>query len=267
MYFIPIPKENLQSNQRAMDTAVKMGFNSNPLEITRTLKQWTDTYNPLLTLRYNIATENFVLKYDWANDASIFNQKELPDEDSAKEEAKNYFNNLGILSKESQDAQSVISYLRASAGLYTPAPSLSSADFVRLDYLQKDIDNLPVLGDSPQRSPFYVIFSGTKDTKRRLVEINYTVWNIDKENFATYPLRPIEEAWTDIQTGKGYIADPGTSGSNLAGVKKIYMAYYYPTKAMNFLEPLYVFEADKNFVAYVPAIAKNWLKKGPDLPD
>ncbi|MBI3385016.1 hypothetical protein HY030_02380 [Candidatus Gottesmanbacteria bacterium] len=266
VYFIPIPSENLQSSQRAKEEAVLLGFSTQPQVITKTLWQWTDSVNFLRTLRFNIATGNFVLKYDWSNDTSIFNGKELPDENAAKTEAKNIFNNLEILPKELQNGRQVVSFYKAIVGKMTPAPSLSSADFVRIDYLRDDIDNIPLLGDTPSVSPVFLVFSGVREEKKRILELHFVYWGIDKETFATYPLRPVEEAWNDLNANLGYIANPGTTGSNLVNVRKIYLAYYYSDNPTNFLQPIYVFEADKGFIAYVSAISKEWLKEARNLP-
>ena len=92
-------------------------------------------------------------------------------------------------------------------------------------------------------------------------------WDVDKETFATYPLRSVEEAWNDLNAGLGYIANPGSTGSNLINVRKIYLAYYYSDNPSNFLQPIYVFEADRGFIAYVSAISKEWLEKTRSLPE
>lgn len=267
VYFIAIPRENLQSLNRAMEQASKLKFTGEPQTITTTIRQWTDPGNPLRTLRFDIATGNFLVKYDWANDPTIFNQKEVPDEVTAKTEAANFFQNMEILPKELENAKTQISYYKASVDQMVPASSLSSADFTRLDYLRDPIDNFPILGDTPTKTPLYIIYSGDRSEEKRMVEVSFVLWDIDKENYATYPLRPLEEAWTDLQKGKGYIANQGTSATNLISVRKIYLAYYYPTNPMNFLEPVYVFEGDKGFVAYVPAVKKDWLEKVLPLPN
>lgn len=266
VYFISIPRENLQSLNHAQDEAEKLRFKNQPQIITPTIRQWTNPDNPLLTLRFNIATGNFATKYDWGNDSTIFNQKNLPEKDNAIMEAQNFFNNFGLLPKELQNGKKLVSYLRASVGHYVPAPSLSSADFARVDFMRDDLDNYPLVGDTPSRSPLFIIFSGTKDEQRRMVEIHFAIWNIDKETFATYPLRPVEEAWNDLNSGVGYIANLGSNNSNLVNIKRVYLAYFYSDNPTNFLQPLYVFEADKGFVAYVPALPNAWLKNAASPP-
>lgn len=265
-YFIAVPKENLQSISRATEHASKLRFVNEPQVITETLRQWTNTENPLLNLRYNVATGNFVVKYDWSNDATIFNSRELPDKDTAILESKNFFINLGILPKELQNGKTQVSFYRASVGNYVYAPSLSSADFVRIDYFRDDLDNIPLVGDTPSNSPLFIIYSGTKDEFRRMVEVHYVIWDIQKDTFATYPLRTVEEAWNDLKAGDAYVASLGVSGSNLVNVRQIYLAYYYSDNPTSFLQPVYIFEGDKGFIAYVSAVSRDWLKTTASLP-
>lgn len=261
VYFIAIPKENLQSLNRANQLAAKLKFNENSKEVVDTIREWVDPKTPLRTLRMDIATGNFAMRYDWANDSTIFNSKDTPTEDQAKNEAQNLFQTLEILPKELQNGKTQISYWKASVNKLDPADSVSSADFTRIDYLRDKIDDFPVLGDSINLSPLYVMFSGDNSELKRIVDLHFTLWEIDKENYGTYPLRTAEQAWNDLRQGKGYIANIGTSGSNQINVKKIYLAYYYPNSPMNFLEPIYVFEGEKGFVAYVPAVLQDWLQK------
>ncbi len=259
VYFMPVAKETLLSLQRARDVAQKLGFDGDPTAVNGTVKQWIDLTTPLRTLQYDIATGNFDLKYDWNSDASLFVQKDLPDSNTAAAEAKNYLANLEIVPSDVLNGKTTVSFFKVSLNSLIPTSSVSSADLVRVDFFRDDIDQLPLFSQTPQISPLYLIFSGIKDDKKRLVEVHYTVWQIEPETFATYPLRPVSEAWNDLNNGKGYLASLGTSGTNLINVKKIYLAYYYPYETMDFLEPIYVFEGEKGFFAYVPAISKTWL--------
>ncbi|MCL5676264.1 MAG: hypothetical protein M1120_04030 [Patescibacteria group bacterium] len=261
VYFMPTGKETLLSLQRAQDEAKKLGFTADPVVVSSTVRQWTDSTTPLRTLRYDIATGNFDVKYDWSSDASLFVQKDLPDTDAATTEARNFFANLNLAPDEIINGKTSVTFYQASLNKLIPTSSVSSADLVRVDFFRNDLDQLPLLSDAPTVSPLYVVFSGIKDNTRRFVEIHFTVWQIETETFSTYPLRPVSQAWNDLNSGKGYIASMGTAGTNLISIRNIYLAYYYPFSAMEFLEPVYVFEGDKGFTAYVPGISTDWLAK------
>lgn len=259
VYFMPVAKETLLSLERSKEVAKKLGFIGEPVVVTKTIRQWTDNQAPLRTLRLDIATGNFEVKYDWANDASLFVQKDLPDTEAAQTEAKNFLSNLEFVPKEILTAKTLVTFYKASVNSLIPTSSVSSADLVRVDFFRDDIDQMPLFSQTPTVSPLYVIFSGVREDKKRLVEIHLTTWQVEKETFATYPLRPVSDAWNDLTSANAYIASLGTSGSNLINIRKIYLAYYYPFEPLNFLEPVYVFEGDKGFYAYVLAVTKSWL--------
>lgn len=259
IYFMPVAKETLLSLQHASEVAKKLGFTGDPTTVNATVRQWADMTTPLRALQYDIATGNFDLKYDWNSDASLFSQKDLPDTDAATTEARNFLANSDLAPSDIVNGKSTVTFFKVSLNNLIPTSSVSSADLVRVDFFRDDIDQLPLFSQTPTVSPLYVIFSGIKDDKKRLVQVHFTIWQIEPETFATYPLRPVSDAWNDLNTGKGYIASLGTSGTNLVNIHNIYLAYYYPFDAMEFLEPIYVFEGEKGFYAYVPAISKTWL--------
>ena len=43
-------------------------------------------------------------------------------------------------------------------------------------------------------------------------------------------------------------------------IRKIYLAYFEPATLTNYLQPVFVFEGDDNFVAYVSAVTDKYVK-------
>ena len=74
-------------------------------------------------------------------------------------------------------------------------------------------------------------------------------FNLDKEQQ--------RRAWEYLQTGKGYVAKRTTPNVT---IRKISLAYYESNEPQEFLQPVYVFEGDNGFVAYVPAIKSEYLQ-------
>jgi len=62
-----------------------------------------------------------------------------------------------------------------------------------------------------------------------------------------------------VQAGEGYIA----SGQNLerAVIRSVELAYFDDFEYQPFLQPIYVFKGDDNFLAYVSAIHPNYLER------
>jgi len=67
------------------------------------------------------------------------------------------------------------------------------------------------------------------------------------------------QAWNELQQGKGYIANFGQQGDNgQITIRKVYLAYYDTEVPQTYLQPIYIFEGDKNFFAYVTAVNPKW---------
>jgi len=63
-----------------------------------------------------------------------------------------------------------------------------------------------------------------------------------------------------MQGGKGYIANLGESQSGNIVIRNVSLAYYDADQPQNFLQPIYVFEGDNNFIGFVPAVSSQWME-------
>jgi hypothetical protein len=67
---------------------------------------------------------------------------------------------------------------------------------------------------------------------------------------------------SDLKSGNYWTAKDITD-SNVT-IRKMYLAYYEPTTLTNYLQPIFVFEGDNNFVAYVSAVTSKYVSTGED---
>jgi hypothetical protein len=117
----------------------------------------------------------------------------------------------------------------------------------------------PVTPPQFNQAQVQITLSGAAGKERRFVSVNYVFWPVDYENFATYPLRSGQQAFEDLKNGDGAVV----SGSpQKAIIRRVSLAYYDPAEHQDFFQPVYIFEGDNNFVAYVPAVEKAWIEGG-----
>ena len=66
-------------------------------------------------------------------------------------------------------------------------------------------------------------------------------------------------AWQEFSSANYYPASLGTTleGENIK-IRKVYLAYYDAGIYTEFFQPVYVFEGDKNFVGYIPAVVTDY---------
>ena len=260
VYFMPKQRPNLLALDRAKEKARKMGFHTKPEAISETVYRWTNQETPPTILEMDINNNNFYFRYLYENDQGLLKEKYLPNNQQATQEAKNFLKSRGFLADDLATGPVEFDYLRFSPSGLTPAISLSEADFIRIKLFRSNLDNLKILPPNPQESLISFLFSGSRRWRKRIVEIKYTYFPIEKETFATYPLKSIEKAWQELQEEKAYIANFGENKSGQTVIRKIYLAYYDSAEPQNYLQPIYVFEGDQSFLAYVSAIDPQWTE-------
>ena len=75
-----------------------------------------------------------------------------------------------------------------------------------------------------------------------------------------YPLKSIQAAWEEFQKNQGFIANLGQNDKNEIIIRKVSLSYYDADKPQHFLQPIYVFEGDRNFIGFLPAIDPKWTE-------
>lgn len=260
VYFMPITKPSLLALDRAKQKAQKMGFVTRPQAVTETLYRWTTLTTPPTILDMNINHGSFHFYYPFETDQSLLSTKNLPTNQQAAQEVKNFLRNNELLVDDLTEGRVEFDYLRLTPSGLISAISLSEADFVRANLFRTELDSLKILPPNPKRSLVSFLFSGAREQGKRIIEIYYSYFPIERETSATYPLRPVNSAWQQIQSGEGYLANLGQNEKSSITIRRIYLAYYDSPEPQNYLQPIYVFEGDKNFFAYTPAVDPKWTE-------
>lgn len=260
VYFMPIGKPDLLASERASQKVRKMGFTTQPQKLNESTYRWLSKDSPPVTLEMNIYTGKFHLRYPYETDQELLVSKNLPSDEQAKTESQNFLKSNQLLTGELEKGEAQISYWGLNPSGLVPAISLSEAEFVRVNLFRADLDELKILPADPKESLVNFLFSGSKNLNKKIVEIKYTHFPVEKESFATYPLKPIAAAWQEMQEEKGYVAHLGQNNDGQIIIRRISLAYYDPAELQTYLQPIYVFEGDKNFFGYVPAITPEWTE-------
>lgn len=260
VYFSVKPGATLLSLDRVKETAKKMGFSTNPQALSSRIYRFQTNTVPPTTLDIDIITGNFKLRYDFSSDQTILTEKKLPSDDQVISEAKSFLQTTGLLAEDLSLGKAKVSYLKYQTPDLSPAISLSEADFVKVGFFRQEQDSLPILPENPKEGSIYFIFSGARERTKRIIEINYTYNKVDRENFATYPLKSASAAWQELQGGNGFITNLGENTDGKITIRKIYLAYFDSPQPQNFLQPVFVFEGDKDFFAYVSAVDPKWVE-------
>lgn len=257
VFFMSKKAPNLLSLIRARQFASQLGFKQEPQAESETTYRWQDSENPLRTLRVDIITGNFKINYDYSADQTLFSEKNLPTGEQAVNEATNFLQNLGLYSPSLTNGETKVSYWQLVNNNFIQTTSISNADVVRVDLARENILGLKLFSPSPTQELIYFIFSGNRQAGKRVLEASYKFWEIESEQRATYPLKTAAQAWEELKGGGGFLAQVNPNVEKVV-VRKIYLAYFYPEEYQNFLQPIFVFEGDQNFLGFVPAVSPAW---------
>jgi hypothetical protein len=205
----------------------------------------------------DVVTNNFLIKYDYSQDMAVFEEKDLPSKDRAVIDAKNFLENLGLNPKALENGQAQVTFWQLNNTQLMETSSLSNADAVRVDLGRETFENMQLYSAHPPFEPVYFIFSGSSDSSKKILEASYNFWQIDTEHLGSYPLKTAAAAWEELKNGQGFIARLGQNNDRIV-IRKIYLAYFYPADYQSFIQPIFVFEGDRNFLAYVSAVTAEW---------
>ena len=159
---------------------------------------------------------------------------------------------MNVLSEYNFSAQK---FLKAFGRELKPTVSLSEADFIQVDFYRANIeDTYSAVTPDPTKGVVRGIVSGNTRFGD-IVYLEYNYYLVNYEVGETYPLTTAGAAWSKLQQGEGYIARLD-SGVDQVTVRRVGLGYYDSYEPQSYLQPVFVFTGDDNFVAYISAIGE-----------
>jgi len=259
VYLIKKEPPNILALPRTKDFAEDLLLDTNEIQITKNVYKFEDTDLLLRYLTFDIVTDNFTLQYDFDRDTGLFLDKAPPSPARAKKDSHDILEKYHLDNIDFDVDDPKITYLKLVGNELIPILSYQEANAIRADYFRLPIQGLPVVYPYPSEGPIYMIFSGSDIDKKKLLKFNYTYWQVDLSNNGTYEIKKSADAWEELKSGKGYIARYPSRGST-ATIRNVYLAYYDTYESQLFMQPVFVFEGDDDFLGYVPAIVPEWIQ-------
>jgi hypothetical protein len=242
---------------RAKQAAAQAGFTQNQTKLSDILYEWTDSNTSQITrqLTMDIVNDNFNLTSNYASNSNFTSGQNLPNQDSALNDAQNLLSSLNSLPSDIDQTKTQANLLSLKNGSLIPATSVSNTQLISVVFHQKNIDNIPIYYEKPDSSNINVLI-GSNDEVLEANNLHQAATN----NFSTYPLKTTQQAFTDLKQGQGYIASYNNPSTNIT-INNVFLAYYIGSQTQKYLMPIMVFVGDNNFYAYVPAVTDGWINK------
>lgn len=256
VYFMPKTSANLLSLDTAKSKAKALGFSTNAQQITDAIYKFGHPNFPSVLLM-NIITETFSVSYNLVEDRSPIELKPPVAETAATNYKK--FLSSGNLLPTDLTGTVTHDFLKVSNGELISALSLSEASFIKINLFRKNYDNLPCMTGNPNQANVWAIISGSTNPAQQIIASEYHYHAVDETQFSTYPIKTPAEAFTELQNGQAFIASLGLNkdGGGLK-IRNIYLAYFDPESVTEYFQPIYVFEGDNGFIAYLPAVTSEY---------
>lgn len=253
VYFMPKTGSSLLALSTAQNFAKRLNFDITPISdpINDNVYRFDDPELPLRHLWYDVVSTNFIIRYDFQQDAGLFLNNIVPTVQEAKAEAKNLLQTYSLYPDDYKNGDITVTFYRVSENALLPVASQSQADAVRVDFYRPYVADTPIVTGA-SGGPISIVFSGSKNSKKRILQFSYTYWPIDYQTSATYGLKTSTQAWQELQNGSAYVLH--YPQNPVITVRNIYLAYYDSLDPQTYLQPIFVFEGDGEFVAYVPAV-------------
>lgn len=264
-YFMPVylitnerKSSGFFSLDRAKAQAASLGFILEPQLISGTEYRWVRNTPIYAQLDMDTVNNRFSMQVSWETDPSFLSQTSTPSQQGAISEIQSLLRSAGFLPEDLAAGRTEATLLQYEGGEFTEAVSLSETQFVQVDLFRRPITlnekTYEVLPADPNTGLASGLVSSARAQGKRIVSLDYRYVTIDYENPETYPYISGREAWNLLLAGEGYVAVEPSVGTE-AVVRRVEAAYYDPLDdEQRFLQPIYVFKGDNDFVAYVPAI-------------
>lgn len=254
VYIIYRPNSSFLALENDRKTARKFGFTSDPIESKTGVYEFSNSeLNKTLTM--NVLDGSFELTYPYTKDQLLLNPTKMPSKAEAIEIASSFLENGDKLSADLENGRKEVNYWKIENEILKAANSQAEANVARVDFYRSDLNNLSIISKDVGQASVSVLVSGSDVADKRILKVEFKDLNIDNESFSTYPIKTTKEAIADLNAGNYWPAADITD-SNVV-IRKVYLAYFEPVTLTNYLQPIFVFEGDNNFMAYVPAIANS----------
>jgi len=253
VFFMPFSSPSLLADEQAKKMAERYGFTTQPQIVDTYEYRWFKKEPFETTLEVDIRNFNFNLESNYLSQTELLLGAQLPDDYTAVQMVKSFLNRSNALPEDVATNSGQITYLKSLGGELLEAVSLSDADLLKVDLDRYPIDDqYEFYTPEGDEGIISALVTGAYGKDVSVVEIRNSYQKLDYSQVETYPLWSVKQAWEALKDGDGYVAQ----GQELetAVVREITLGYYDQFEEQQYMQPIFVFRGDDNFLAFIPAL-------------
>jgi hypothetical protein len=264
VFLIPQKAPSLLADKEIKKIAATYGFIFEPQLLNTRTYRWTKTGTLDASLEIDIQNKTFLYKTNYLSKPElIVSSRRAPEEYEAVRRVKSFLDRTDLLADDIATSPGEVVFLKSlGGGDLEEAFSLSDADFIQVNLDRTVVDEkYEMYNPDPKKGVVTAIISGVLSGQQSIVDLEYHHREIDYTQIETYPVRSARSAWQVLQSGGGFVADKGKAEEAI--IRDVTIGYYEDwDNEQEYLQPIYVFTGDNDFVGYSSAIHPQYLNEG-----
>lgn len=253
VFFLPQYNPRFGYSEKIYLMAKSFGFDTEMVkhQLSGKIATFSDSEKTL-----TIDISNFNYKFDRKVDNNLFlsSQLTIPTKTIIENKTVDFLKKIGRYPSELGKGTIKVIYLKYNPinQNFVNVEKSSQAQLVEIDFYRPDIDDYSIVTPKFFNSQNYVImlFQGND---YQVIKSQIAFFEKSEEQVGTYWIKTGEEAWSELNSGLGFVV-AGTQGQKNIVIKDMKLRYFDPDIYQNYLQPVYVFLGEGNFVGYVPAV-------------
>lgn len=238
--------------EQVSKNALRAGFSPKSVQLGQSSAKYFDQKAPGRILTIEVASGNFRLEGEYLTNPDLLNSrpKSLGEAQAA---AVSLMRNLGLSEISFPENKITTNLFKVDNGRLIDAISLSGTNVVQVVFGMQDLDKIGVYLLNIQDPQAWVLVS-----QKDILEAEKAVVNVEKQKFATYPLKTSSAAYDELTKGGGVFNK--LPKNDLFVVRDVQIGYVLSRKIQKYLQPVYVFKGDSGVMAFVPAVSNSWVE-------
>ena len=260
VYFLPSATARFGYREKISLSAKSLGFYTE--SVKHVLEGKEAIFNDdKQSLRIDISNFNFTYEYNFEKDPQVFANTITPQKKESEDKAINFLTSVGRYPEELAKGKTNIIFIsyNLEAKQMKLLDTNAEANMVEVDFYRPDQEIYPVVSPKYFNSQNYVMMVFYQsDFKIIKAQIKY--YEKSDTQTGVYPIKTGDTAWEALNTGKGLVIQNEANSQNIV-IKKMFLGYLDPDIYQEYLQPVYVFLGENNFVSYVPAITDSYFSE------
>lgn len=259
IYYLPSSSAKFGYREKIYLIAKTLGFNTDVVNYKLNDKEAVfEDSKQKLTI--DITNYNFTYEYKFEDDQEIFQKTIVPEKNTIEDTAVNFLKTIGRYPEELSRGKTNTIYI-----IYDPiSKKMSVSDtnqntnIMEVDLYRPDLENTivtPTYFNSQNYVMMVFYANGYK-----IIKAQVKFFEKSETQYGIYPLISGNDAWNELKNGNGIVVQNSQTGGNIV-IKKMFLGYLDPDVYQEYLQPVYVFLGQNDFVGYVPAVSSSYLIK------